>query len=88
MADVDKFLQRKDLSLHNMRWPWKWTHFILRKECFNCTYPALSSLPLHFVIGRQNIGVLKQFTFIFCRNCKEYLIYDHFIKDECEYCNP
>lgn len=43
LADVDKLLQRKYLNLHNMRWPWKWTHFILRKECFNCTYPTLSS---------------------------------------------
>lgn len=87
-TDVDKFLKREDLTVQNKIWPWNWTHFIVRRKCFHCKYQTSSNIPSHFVIGRENIEVLLLFTFLFCQNCKEYLIYDHFIEDECEYCNP
>lgn len=88
VMDIDKFLKRDDYMLLAVaEWPWEITHFILRKKCFACGFNTDSSLPSHITVHKKNISVLLYIKCFWCLGCNIMTIYDHYLSDECNYCN-
>lgn len=93
--DIDKFLKKADFGtflIHNIAWPWSATHFVLSEKCFGCgstTNNILNSLLPHFVIAMnvEQIRLLLESNFFWCKACKIFCVYDHYPEDECVFCN-
>ncbi|CAG9790219.1 unnamed protein product [Diatraea saccharalis] len=93
VVDVDTFLN-KSLFYHiltnNLGWPWVETHFILRTYCINCKTNAVyfHDRPWHIVADMNEpehlIHFLKNPEFWCFKG--EYLMYDHYPLDECDFC--
>lgn len=90
--DVDKVLTRHDLEqfyIDDATWPWPMTHFILSDKCFGCQQKINNSTRLqHFTLKmtKTDIWNLLQCSNFWCFSCN-YVVYDHFTPDECDFCN-
>lgn len=93
VIDVDMFFKRNDFIKYykaKVRWPWRSTHFILRKNCIACGFTTNnenSSLN-HFVLPMKRVDLLMlaNSSIFWCSVC-HYAIYDHYPEDECLFCN-
>jgi hypothetical protein len=92
-ADVDRLLNKNYLKYilkKELMWPWPATHFTLRNKCLICgvVYPSSFRKPKHVIIdmnNKLNIIWLIENSVFFCHICN-YLLYDHYLTDECEIC--
>lgn len=93
IADIDTFLD-KGLFYHiltnNLTWPWKKTHFLIRFNCFICEKDVidLHNRPQHIIADmniRDNIIYFLDSSEFWCSFCG-FAVYDHYPKDECDYC--
>lgn len=91
--DVDKFLSETDIFTcieYNIAWPWSTTYFVLSEKCFGCgstTNNILHRVLPHFVatMNLEEIRLLLENNFFWCRVCKSFSVYDHYTEDECEF---
>lgn len=91
VVDIDKILTKEDLIqyyIYGLKWPWNETHFIITNKCRNCDeYVIKGYRPYHICLQmtKNDIKVLLENKNFWCYNC-DSTIYDHYERDECEYC--
>lgn len=90
VVDIDKILTKEDLLqyyYYGLEWPWNETHFIITEKCRNCDENVQGCRPCHFCLPmtKNDIKLLLENVSFWCYNC-DSAIFDHYEKDECEYC--
>ncbi|CAH2096783.1 unnamed protein product [Euphydryas editha] len=91
IVDIDKILTKEDLLqyyYYGLEWPWNETHFIMTDKCRNCDeYVIQGCRPYHFCLSMTKKDIFKILLEVdfWCYNC-DSIIYDHYERDECEYC--